>query len=171
MEHRADFYIAPFAIDGELAGIAPLSMSALSPRWLGFCREFIGKNGKSFSCTIPQQSLRHISLQITSGDGATLATFSANGEIVSSAAALAGTNPMADTQVLRMFVESLRTAYLVGAASGSSEPFEQAFHIEERPLYIVVPWPNPTVSDTDHDLVRELNNHLAGALLASQTAA
>ena len=170
MDHRTDFYVAPFAIDGELVGIAPLSVSALSPRWLGLCRELIGKNGESFSCAIPQQSLRHISLQITSSNGATLVTFSANGQIVSSSAALAGTDPMTDTQVLRMFVESLRTTSSVVVASGSPDPFEQALHIAERPLYVVVPWANPTVSDTDHDLVRELNNHLAGALLAPRAA-
>lgn len=171
MEHRTDFYLAPFAIDGELAGIAPMSLSTLSPQWLEFCRELIDRNGESFTGALPQQSLRHISLQITSSAGATLATFSANGEIVSSAASLTGTNPMADAQVLDMFVKSLRTAYLVRAASRSSEPFEQALHLAERPLYIVVPWANPIVSDTDHDLVRELNSHLAGALSMSRVAA
>jgi hypothetical protein len=170
MEHRSDFYVAPFAIDGELAGIAPWALSSLSPRWLGVCRHLIARNGDIFTCNIPQQSLSHISIQVTSSDGAALVTIRANDEIVSSAAALAGNNSTVDAQVLNMFVSSLRAVPAVGAAAASAQPFEQAFRIAERPLYVVVPWASRASSQTDLDVARELNNHFAGALLSSPAA-
>jgi hypothetical protein len=161
----SDFYIAPFVIDGQLEGIGGCSLSRLSPKWLAFCREVLDTHGPSFRCSIPLPELEHISVHSTSSKGASLVSFSVRKEPATSAAALSGIDPDADGEVLRMFVDSLRKTPLVRQAAASSLPFEAVFGISERPLYIVIPWANPSISDQDMQLVQELQKHLAGALL------
>ncbi len=161
----SDFYIAPFVIDGQLEGIGRWTLSRLSPRWLNFCCELLASHGSSFSCSIPLPPLEHITLRITSDRGATLINFSVRDNPASSAAALSGMNPAADAEVLRMFVDSLRRVPLVKETAALPLPFEAAFGISERPLYIVIPWADIGISDEDMQLVQELQKHMAAALL------
>jgi hypothetical protein len=161
-----DYFVAPFAVDGELLGVAGRSLSELSPRWLGFLHELLATQGPTFRCPIPVPPLEHITLQVTSADGAALVSFAVRDQPATSAVALTGSDPTADAKVLRMFVDSMRRVPLVRQVAATPAPFEAAFRLAQRPLYVVIPWANPKVSDADQDLVQELENHLAGALLA-----
>ena len=165
------FYIAPFAFDGQLEGIGQWSLSKLSPKWLSLCRDLIEEKGDSFQCAIPLPPLEHISVHVTSRNGTALVSFRVRDQPATSAAALSGAVPEADSAVLRMFVESLRDTPLVKEAATSTIPFEAAFSIVARPLYIVIPWASPDISDADMELVTQFQNHLAGAILVPPSAA
>ena len=166
----SDYYVAPFAFDDELEGIGKWSPSMLSPKWLSFCRTLLEGNGASFQCAVPLPPLEHISVHVTSLNGTALVNFRVRDLPATSAAALTGASPDADSEVLRMFVDSLREVPLVKEATTSAAPFEAAFSITARPLYIVVPWASPEISDADMELVTQLQNHLAAVLLTSSGA-
>jgi hypothetical protein len=159
------FYIAPFAFDGQLEGIGQWSLSKLSPKWLSLCRDLIEEKGDSFQCAIPLPPVH-----VTSRNGTALVSFRVRDQPATSAA-LSGAVPEADSAVLRMFVESLRDTPLVKEAATSTTPFEAAFSIVARPLYIVIPWASPDISDADMELVTQFQNHLAGAILVPPSAA
>jgi hypothetical protein len=88
----------------------------------------------------------------------------------SSAVALTGQEPAAEAEVLKMFVDSMRRVPLVQQATTTSKPFEALFTLAERPVYAVVLWANPQISEDDQQLVRQLENHLAAALTARPPA-
>lgn len=71
--------------------------------------------------------------------------------------------PAAESTVLDLFIASLRKVEMVRATASSDEPFAEVLRIRERPLLVVVPWPDPEISDPDEALVRKLGVHLAGA--------
>src|SRR5688572_4005152 len=160
-----DYFVAPFAPDGELIGVAGRALAELSPKWLGFCHEMLASNGAAFRCPIPLSPLQHITLQVTAGSGTALVSLLVNDQPASSAVALTGQESAAESEVLKMFVASMRRVPLVQQAATTSKPFEAVFGLAERPLYIVIPWANPRISDADRELVQQLENHLAGALL------
>jgi len=163
----ADYFVAPFSFDGELIGVAGRSVATLSPRWLDFCRRLLGELGPVFRRAIPLPPLEHITLQFTTNDSAALVSFYVREQPATSAVALRGKRPGAEAEVLRMFVESLRRVPVVQQAAGSAAPFEAAFGLSQRPLYVVVLWANPQIRDADLELVQELDNHLAAAFLSS----
>jgi hypothetical protein len=166
-----DYFVAPFAPDGEMIAVAGRSLSELSPRWLGFWHELLATQGPVFRSAVPLPPLQHITVQLTSGSGAALVTLSANDQPASSSVALTGSDPARESEVLRMWVDSLRRLPLVRQAAASGTPFEAVFDLPERPLYVVVPWANPRISAADQQLVQELENHLAAALLARPAGA
>ena len=90
MTQTPDYFIAPFAADGELIGVAGRSLSELSPRWLDFCHELLAAQGDTFRCQVPLPPLHHVTLQVTSGNGTALVSFAAHDQPVSSAVALTG---------------------------------------------------------------------------------
>lgn len=170
MPSTPDYFVAPFAPDGELVGVAGRSLAELSPRWLGFCHELLASQGPVFRRPVPLPPLQHITVQLTSSNGAALVTLSVHEQPASSAVALTGSDPGADSEVLRMFVESMRRLPIVQQAAATPTPFEAVFGLAERPLYVVIPWANPRISGPDQELVQQLENHLAGALLGRPAA-
>ena len=165
MTPRPDYFVAPFTPGGDLIAVAGRSVSELSPRWLDFCRGLLRERGPVFHEPVPLPPLSHITLRFTSVDGAALVGLTVHGNAVSSAIALRGENPVTETDALKMFVESLRAVPLVKQAAEGASPFEAAFGLNERPLYVVVPWADPQIADGDQQLVMELENHLAAAFL------
>lgn len=165
MSSTPDYFIAPFAPDGELIAVAGRSLSDLSPQWLQFCRNLLDERGAAFRVSVPKPGLEHVALQLTSSGSAALVSFTVQGHAATSAIALGGADSAAEAEVLRMFVDSMRRVPVVQEVATTAAPFEAAFGLSERPLYIVVPWANPQISDADMELVQELENHLAGVLL------
>jgi hypothetical protein len=165
-----DYFVAPFAPDGELIGVAGRALAELSPKWLDFCHELLASNGAAFRCPIPLPPLQHITLQVTAGSGTALVSLLVNDQPASSAVALTGRDPAAEAEVLKMFVDSIRRVPLVQQAATTSKPFESLFALAERPVYAVVLWANPRISTEDQELVQELENHLAAALTARPPA-
>jgi hypothetical protein len=170
MQQRRHFYIAPFDASGDLIGIRRWSPDDLSEKWLSFFGNILELQGPAFVGPLPLEPLAHLSLRLTSAEGAALTTFYSHDHLASSAIALTGRNPAAESQLLTMFVESLKTHTLIPGES-SAVPFAHAFEAVERPLYIVVTWGDPAIQEMDQSLVVELNTHLAGALLAIGTTA
>ncbi len=170
LQPSSHFFIAPFDASGELIGTGRWSSDDLSDNWLSFFANLLVSEGSPFSDSLPLASLAHISLRLASAEGATLTTFYAHDQLASSAIALTGINRAAESQLLTMFVDSTKPHALTQGRV-SREPFAQAFGVFERPLYIVVAWGNPAVSEEDQSLVVELNTHLAGALLTTGATA
>jgi hypothetical protein len=160
------FFIAPFSIDGELEGLDFWAGEQLSMKWLDICDQFLGQHGAVFDASW-SGSLSHIQTRFTSASGAALVAFKAGGKPVASLALVSG--GASDTEVLRMFVDSLRQVELVRLAQVSTAPFQGVFSIEKRPLMIVVPWPDESVAEQDHSCVQELALHLAGAFFGKRS--
>lgn len=158
------FYVAPFAIVGKPLGVGRWRLSDLSPKWLGVCDDMLRDLGPRFR-TSPGRRLRHIEVKLTSVNGAALATFYARGAVAAMTACLRGQVPRAESEVVRMFVDSLRRVPAIRQDQTSPSPFERMTELRERPLQIVVPWPAPGVSDADHDVVQEFAVHFAAAYL------
>jgi hypothetical protein len=157
---RDGFWIAPFGADGNAEGIGFWDFSNLSVRWLEFFREMLRSNPSSFDCALAD-NLSHVRLKLTAASGAALVTTSYSACIASSALLLIGGAPEKEKELVWMFVESLnRTA--IPKAPDSVRRFGNLFQIEQRPLMAVVPWPSEVV---DHELVREIGLHLAGAFI------
>jgi hypothetical protein len=78
---------------------------------------------------------------------------------------LSGQSPKVDQSVTEMFVESLRRTAWVQKAASSLHPFSTVASVIERPLMVAVVWPDPTISDQEQEVARELGIHLAGAFL------
>lgn len=160
------YFIAPFDIQGELLGAGSRSLSDLAPHWLEFWSQLLNKHGPVFKFDLPLPPLKHISVQFTSAEGAALVTFTVRGTPASSAIALAGLNHAAESEALGMWVDSMRRVHHVQqAARAGTTPFQFAFALTPRPIYLVVPWPTSRVSDSDRELVQELETHLAGVFL------
>jgi len=155
-------FVAPFSVDGELEGIDYWEFGKLSSKWLSICDEFLRGNGTSFNAPW-SGNLSHIQTKFTASSGAALVTFSVNGRPAASVALASGLSLMAESEVMKMFVSSLRTVAMVSTAAKSAEPFQEVLSIKKRPVMIVVPWPDSTISQQYHALVRELAIHLAAA--------
>ena len=160
------YFTAPFDVQGELLGIGSRQLSDLAPRWLEFWTQLLKKHGPVFKLNLPLAPLQHIAVQFTSAEGGALVTFAVRGTPASSAVALAGLNHTAESELLSLWVDSMRRVRLVQqAARAGTTPFQSAFALTQRPIYVVVPWPVPQVSDPDRELVQELETHLAGVFL------
>lgn len=159
------FYVSPFGMDGESLGTGFWAASNLSERWLDVCVAFLHQHGLVFDSRWPEP-LSHVRTKLTSASGAAIATFYVRDQIVSSILLLSGRSPAVDDDVAAMFTESLkRSSPSVGVSRSSRPGFQAILARKERPLMAVVAWPDPSVSDEDQDLVRELGLHLAGAFL------
>jgi hypothetical protein len=87
------------------------------------------------------------------------------GELAVSAAYCSGHDPEAEKELLTLFVESLRRTTLVQQFQTGREPFGAIFSLHQRSLHVVVPYPNPKVTDEDQEVVDEFANHLAATFL------
>jgi hypothetical protein len=161
------FYIAPFGIDGKLEGLEFWKASRLSAKWLTACGQFLDEQGFVFDASWPG-NLSHIQTRFTSASGAAIVTFMTSGRVAASILLASGYAPAAEHEVIGMFIESLRHVELVRVASGALPSFERVRSISERPLMVVVPWPDPAIPERDHQIVRELALHLAAAFFSWQ---
>ncbi len=67
-ESKDAFTTVPFAIDGEMIGLATWRLADLSPRWLSACQQLLEENGPSFRVSLGQ-TLDHLEINLTSADG------------------------------------------------------------------------------------------------------
>ena len=164
-DQEPGFNIAAFGIDGEQMGTGFWPYSKLSGRWLAICQKHIEKHGMTSAVSLDGQ-LSHIRVKLTSAAGAALSTLVAHGKTVSSSVLLSGKSPSADSSSAQMFVDSLRRICPVELQNPNS--FEGILSIESRPLMAVIHWPESSVCDEDHELVREFALHFGGAYFAMQ---
>jgi hypothetical protein len=164
-EQERGFYIAPFGIDGEPEGMDYWNFERLSRKWLAICDRHLELHGPSFDSPWGG-NIAHIQMKFTSISGTALITFSIHGKPAASVAIATGNSPLAEAEVIKMFVDSLRGTMLVQHAAAAATPFQNMLVIKERPLMIVVPWPDSDISEQDHALVRELAIHTAAAFVA-----
>lgn len=158
------FFIAAFAIDGSLEGQGRWIYRDLSAKWSNICDKLLYEEGVNFD-HIWRGPLSHIRTKLTSARGAGICTIFVNDHVASSILLLRGHDRGAERDLSRMFVSSLQRVHLVRAITKLSEPFAEVLSMAERPLMAVVPIPDESISDEDHDLVRELSLHLASAFL------
>lgn len=162
------FSVAPFGIDGESEGIDIWEMQKLSEEWLAVCSHHLELYGESFDINW-KGNLAHIGMKFTSAAGAALVTYSVHGRPAASLALVSGSST-AEAEGLKMFVDSLLASKVVQVAATTSDAFQSVFKIKERPLMVVVPFPDSYVADRDHALVRELAIHTAGAFFQRNQA-
>jgi hypothetical protein len=158
------FYVAPFAVDGELLGVGRWDVASLSPRWLIVCERMIRAHGGSFRASFGQ-ALSHIEVKLTAASGVGLGTFYAHGRVVVSTAYLRGGDADAEGEVVQMLINSLRKVSVTRQVTASDRAFEAMATIAERPLHLVVAWADENVSKQDQDVVTELATHFAAAYL------
>jgi hypothetical protein len=156
---NAQFHVAAFAADGSLVGQGTRHLDALSEKWMTVCAQMLPDGVPSAAVCVPVEGLSHLEVRYTRAGRTGIATFYANRAMAASAILMEGTNPERDAQVQSMFQESLRG--VVPAA----EAFGALSTIAVRPLYAVVAWGNPAVSDKDEELIQELSTHFAAAFL------
>ena len=157
------FTIAPFGLDGSPEGRAVWNVADLSSKWIGVCSDLIRENGTSFDKSLGGH-LNHLSIKCVSVNGAALITISVHNRPVSLGAFASGVEPQSDLDALTMFAESTSQATLRFHAP-DGEAFSELYAITGRPLLVVVPWPDPLVSDQEHELAREIMLHFIGALV------
>lgn len=155
------FYAAPFALNGELVGIGKWQVSALSLKWLKFCAEALENRGTIFEGPLPPP-LERVSMNLTSGSAAVLATFSIDGFLVGSSVYLRGTNAAAEKDILHQFVDSLRKTDIVREAQTNQQPFAEILTISERPLHIAIAWGDLR---EEAAIIPDLATHFAAVLL------
>ena len=97
-----------------------------------------------------------------------IVTFMVHTKVASSLLLLRGSSPIAEREAMTLFIDSLRRVKVVKTLAASATPFSDICTIDPRPVLVVVPWPDPEISQNDHELVRELELHLAGAVFAGQ---
>lgn len=157
---QTGFWIAPFGIDGNLEGLGFWEFAKLSSKWVGFANELITRNPSNFDRVLGDK-LSHIRVKFTSIPGAALLTISDSEKVASSAILLGGLAAEKEMHLAGMYIESLKKIDRVKVSIGPNDkPFQELLGLTNRPLVAVVPWPDELV---DHDLVRELGIHLAGA--------
>lgn len=156
------YYIASYVVDGELSGIEPLSLSDLSSHWLDVCRQLIEGLGSVFDERL-QGQLSSLRIKYTSAQGAALILVSAHDRPAVSAAFVSGLSEEADRQVLNMLAES--AGHSLAPWTSSRAPFAGLPELRERPLLTVIPYPDPLLTSEEHELAKELIQHLAGAHL------
>jgi len=69
-----------------------------------------------------------------------------------------------------MFVDSLRNVRRVQLGATKAEPFGGVLELQQRPVFVVVPWGDQQISDDDHELVMELALHTAAAFFRLERA-
>ncbi|MBB4841501.1 hypothetical protein HNP52_004605 [Sphingomonas kyeonggiensis] len=149
------FWIAPFAIDGELLGVGARLFDELSQHWIGVCASLIDHYGPVFDQPL-QGPLSHLRIKCTAVESAAMVVVYAHGQPVSSFAVATGAVPSADTQVLAMFAESIRSSTRQFQVSNIDMPFCEIAVMDQRPLMVVVPWPQSSIAEQDHELAKEL---------------
>jgi hypothetical protein len=160
------FLVVGFAIDGTLVDKWRWLYRDLSAKWSNICEDLLSAKGVNFDYTW-QGPLSHIRTKLTSARGAGICTLFVNDHVASSNLLLRGHDRAVEHDVSRMFVSSLRNVHLVQAATTQSEPFAEVLSLSERPLMVIVPIPDDSISDQDNDVVQELSVHLASAFLRS----
>jgi len=158
------FWIAPFALDGELLGVGEWRFDALSKHWISVCTSLIDHYGPVFDECL-QGPLGHLRIKCTAAESAAMVVIYAHGAPASSFAVATGAIPAMDTRVLAMFAESIRSSTRQFQVSNIGEPFEAMTSVAQRPLMVVVPWPQSHIAEQDHELVREIGWHFAAALI------
>src|SRR5262245_60674490 len=158
------FSVVGFAIDGSLVDKWRWMYRDLSAKWSNICEDLLRAKGVNFDYTW-QGPLSHVRTKLTSARGAGICTIFVNGQVASSNLLLRGHDDVVERDVSRMFVSSLQNVHSVQAATAQSDPFAEVLSLSERPLMVVVPIPDESISDQDHDVVQELSVHLASAFL------
>jgi len=158
------FFVAAFTIDGTSGGKGRWVYRDLSAKWSNVCDDLLRAKGVNFNYNW-EGPLSDIRTRLTSERGAGLLTIFVNGHVALSSLLLRGHDRGAEHDMSRMFVSSLQEVHLVQAVTELSEPFAEVLSLSERPLMAVVPIPDASISDQDHDVVRELSLHLASAFM------
>lgn len=165
MSDQAGFVVAPFGINGELEGSEYREIDSLSRKWLAICQQYLTIHGDVFDAPWGG-NLSHVRTRMTAINGHAIVGFSVLDVPAVSVALASGVSPASESEMLGLFVNSLRKIDRVTHTAESGKPFEQVYGIRERPLMIVVAWPESAISVQDHALVRELAIHTAGAFFA-----
>lgn len=165
LSHSIDrFWIAPFALDGELVGVGEWWIDDISAHWINVCASLVQHYGPVFDEYL-QGPLSHIRIRCTAGDGGAMVDLCVHDLMAASFVVVVGTAPVAEGQMLAMFAESLRSSTLLYRIGGSKEAFHEVITLPQRPIAIIVPWPQSSISEQDHELVTELARHLVAALV------
>ncbi|MBN8627490.1 MAG: hypothetical protein J0M17_18590 [Planctomycetes bacterium] len=153
------FYVAPFAADGESLGIGFWESAKLSANWIAVATTFIEVGGAAFRSAWAG-NLGYVETQLTSQNGAGIATFFVRDQIANSILLLSGQAPSVEQDVEHMFSSSMQRAI---PAQSRASVADELGRLSQRPLVAVFVWGNQAISDADHEVVQQLTTHFACA--------
>jgi len=154
------FFIAVFLIDGEQEGFYYWEYSKLNDQWSEVYTNQFKSSGFSFDVAIAPNHPQ-MRVKVMGESRMLLATLTHEGKVALSALLLTGAEPNAESELVQMFVESLRASVKAQFMIDTSGFFEGIKHIAERPLMIVIPWANHPRGPEDDSLLRDLGLGLA----------
>ena len=112
-----------------------------------------------------QGPLRHLRIKCTAAGSVAMVVLYAHEVPVTSFAVVTGAAPSEEAEALTMFTEAIRASTRQYQVSGIEAPFSEITTLPQRPLMVVIPWPQSPVAEQDRELVKELSWHLAAALI------
>jgi hypothetical protein len=161
------FFISVFSAFGDFEGKGWWGYEKLSEKWTALCRDLLVNLGEVFDYQWSDQ-LSHVRTKLTSAQGVGVCTIFIKDQVVSSMLLMAGKNEAAEQDAVSMYVSSLRDTVPSSMLKQVDGTFSEVASIAERPLMVVVPFPNNEVSEQDQDIVRELSWHFAAAFFQEQ---
>jgi hypothetical protein len=156
------FFIEVCAFDGVSVGNGCQEMPKLASKWLAVFSELIQKSGPAFNSSL-QGNLSHIQIRFTSANGAASATLSANEVPGVTLLLLSGQSKQTEAEFTQMLAESLSRSFPAHVVGGEPDSFQKVFTFSKRPTAGIVTLPPDGIPSEDHELLREITLHLAGA--------
>lgn len=156
------FFVASFSAFGEFVGTGWWRYEKLSKKWTARCRELLVGLGESFDYRWSAE-LSNLRTKLTAAKGTGLCTFFIGDQVVCSMLLLIGINERAERDAMHMFASSLQGNIPSSMSEQVGGSFFKMTSIAERPLMVVVSFPNESMSEQDQDIVRELSWHFAAA--------
>jgi hypothetical protein len=156
------FFVGAFSLLGDFEGQSARRYENLSEKWIGLCRELLVELGTTFDYRWSNQ-LSHLRTKLTSAKGVGICTIFIKEQVAASMLLMTGKDELAEQAVIRMHQSSLRDSVPLIATGQDDGGFSRIASIVERPLMVVVPFPNKSVSEEDQDIVREISWHFAAA--------
>lgn len=159
------FTLAGFCADGRFVGKSLWKVETLSQHWVNNFAALIHHHGPIFKTSLPTP-LENFVFQLTANGGAGILTIYANSHIAASALLLAGSIPDVDAEIEKLFYASIMKSKTATVQDGRP-PFVNLLENTERPIVNVVGWGNPSVSNDDEGLIKEMLWNFSGAFFNS----
>lgn len=159
------FAIEAFSVLGYHEGSGWWDFDQLSAKWTGICRELIDFYGAVFDHQWTGD-LQQVRTRLTSVFGAGIITLFINDRSAASILILSGLDLASEHEVAEMYVHALRSA-VPEQLLANDHNFSSVFSLRQRPVMVVVPFPDGDRSESDGEIARELGWHFAAALLQS----
>jgi len=161
-DETESFTVEAFSAAGDHEGSGLWSYGQLSEKWIGICRQVIDHFGPIFDYQWSRE-LAQVRTKLTFVRGAGILTIFVHDRTAASVLVMSGADRGADADIARRYVDALLSSVPTEMLV-EGHRFSGVHSLPNRPVMVVVPFPDPQRSETDEDLVRELGWHFAAAI-------